>query len=118
MAILWKHSLPLAGLLPRTHPAAGLLGGDAQLHAAGSFAFAFSPDRLPDPRRIAPEVLGALEARAAEHGASAVRLDTNRALGEAITMYRSSGYREVAPFNDEPYADFWFEKPLAGAPAS
>jgi hypothetical protein len=27
-------------------------------------------------------------------------------------MYRTSGYREVTPFNDEPYADHWFEKPL------
>jgi hypothetical protein len=27
-------------------------------------------------------------------------------------MYRSSGYREVAAFNDEPYGDHWFEKHL------
>jgi hypothetical protein len=27
-------------------------------------------------------------------------------------MYRSRGYREVAPFNDEPHADHWFEKRL------
>ena len=27
-------------------------------------------------------------------------------------MYRSRGYREVAPFNDERYADHWFEKRL------
>jgi hypothetical protein len=47
------------------------------------------------------------------NGSSAVRLDTNRALTEAIAMYRSSGYREVSPFNDEPYANHWFEKQLA-----
>ena len=29
-------------------------------------------------------------------------------------MYQTSGYREVAPFNDEPYADHWFEKALTG----
>ena len=42
-----------------------------------------------------------------------VRLETNRNLTEAIGMYRSAGYREVDPFNDEPYAHHWFEKVLA-----
>jgi hypothetical protein len=27
-------------------------------------------------------------------------------------LYRAAGYREVAAFNDEPYADHWFEKPV------
>ena len=58
-------------------------------------------------------LLDALEARAAAHGATVVQLDTNRTLTEAIALYRSHGYREVAPFNDEPYADHWFEKALA-----
>ena len=51
-----------------------------------------------------------LEAHAASHGARALRLETNRALTEAIGLYRAAGYREVAPFNDEPYAHHWFEK--------
>jgi len=33
-------------------------------------------------------------------------------LAEAISLYRSSGYREVAAFSDEPYAHHWFEKKL------
>jgi hypothetical protein len=37
---------------------------------------------------------------------------TNRALTEAIALYRSAGYREVPPFNTEPYAHHWFEKTL------
>ena len=41
-----------------------------------------------------------------------VRLETNRNLAEAISMYRSAGYREVPAFNDEPYAHHWFEKAL------
>jgi DNA-binding MarR family transcriptional regulator len=41
-----------------------------------------------------------------------VRLETNRALTEAIQLYRASGYEEVAPFNAEPYAHHWFEKRL------
>jgi DNA-binding MarR family transcriptional regulator/GNAT superfamily N-acetyltransferase len=60
-------------------------------------------------RRLVAE----LEGRAAETGATAVRLDTNGALTEAIALYRSAGYREVPPFNDEPFADHWFEKALA-----
>ena len=42
----------------------------------------------------------------------AVRLDTNKALVEAIAMYRSSGYREIPRFNTEPFAHHWFEKTL------
>jgi DNA-binding MarR family transcriptional regulator len=49
-------------------------------------------------------------ARAA--GATVVHLETNRTLTEAISLYRRSGYVEVAAFNDEPYADHWFEKTL------
>jgi hypothetical protein len=30
-------------------------------------------------------------------------------------LYRSSGYIEVPAFNDEPFADHWFEKRLAQA---
>jgi DNA-binding MarR family transcriptional regulator/ribosomal protein S18 acetylase RimI-like enzyme len=61
---------------------------------------------------IGRRLLGELEARARHAGAGAVRLDTNRALTEAIGLYRSSGYVEVAPFNAEPFAHHWFEKRL------
>ncbi len=61
---------------------------------------------------IGRRLLGELEARARSAGAPAVRLDTNRALVEAIGLYRSSGYVEVAPFNAEPFAHHWFEKRL------
>ena len=55
-------------------------------------------------------ILASLEAHATAAGASAFRLETNRALTEAISLYRSAGYREVPAFNAEPYADHWFEK--------
>ena len=58
-------------------------------------------------------LLAELEARAAAHGVYVLRLETNRALTEAIGLYRSAGYREVDPFNQEPYAHHWFEKTLA-----
>ena len=32
---------------------------------------------------------------------------------EALALYRSAGWVEVPPFNDEPFADHWFEKALA-----
>jgi len=57
-------------------------------------------------------LLSCLEAEAAASGAGAVRLETNHSLTEAIGLYRASGYREVAAFNDEPYAQHWFEKTL------
>ena len=61
---------------------------------------------------IGRRLLVALEASAVRAGAPAARLETNGALVEAIAMYRSAGYVEVAPFNDEPFAEHWFEKPL------
>ena len=61
---------------------------------------------------IARRMLRTLEAAAREKGLKAVRLDTNRALTEAHALYRSEGYREVARFNDNPYAHHWFEKRL------
>ncbi len=57
-------------------------------------------------------LLTELEAHAADRGAQAVRLETNGTLVEAIGLYRSTGYVEVSPFNDEPYAHHWFEKTL------
>ena len=71
---------------------------------------------------VAPEARGTglgrrlldlLERHAAAAGAAAVRLETNGSLNEAIGLYRATGYREVDPFNDEPYAHHWFEKRLA-----
>jgi DNA-binding MarR family transcriptional regulator/GNAT superfamily N-acetyltransferase len=61
---------------------------------------------------IGRRLLEELEQRAAAAGAPAVRLETNRALREAIGLYRSAGYVEVEPFNGEPYAHHWFEKRL------
>jgi DNA-binding MarR family transcriptional regulator/GNAT superfamily N-acetyltransferase len=71
----------------------------------------------PDARGLGlgRRLLRELEAHAAASGATAVRLETNRTLTEAIELYRSSGYVEVEPYNDERYADHWFEKRLAQA---
>ena len=54
-----------------------------------------------------------LEARALASGAKAARIETSAVLTEALALYRSSGWVEVPPFNDEPFADHWLEKALA-----
>ncbi|HEU5419825.1 MAG TPA: MarR family winged helix-turn-helix transcriptional regulator [Streptosporangiaceae bacterium] len=57
-------------------------------------------------------LLAELEAQAAARQVTVVRLETNSTLTEAISLYRSAGYREVEPFSDDPYARHWFEKAL------
>jgi ribosomal protein S18 acetylase RimI-like enzyme len=61
---------------------------------------------------VGRRLLSELENRAVAGGARTIRLETNRSLTEAIGLYRSAGYREVAAFNDEHYAHHWFAKPL------
>ena len=61
---------------------------------------------------VGRRLLTELEGHARAAGASIVRLETNKALVEAIALYQSSGYVEVPAFNDEVYGDHWFEKAL------
>ena len=61
---------------------------------------------------VARRMLRTLEATAREKRLKTLRLDTNRALTEAHSLYRSEGYNEIARFNDNAYADHWFEKQL------
>ena len=61
---------------------------------------------------IGRRLLTELEADAVRSRAPTARLETNRALVEAIALYRSAGYVEVPAFNDEPFAHHWFEKRL------
>jgi DNA-binding MarR family transcriptional regulator/GNAT superfamily N-acetyltransferase len=61
---------------------------------------------------VGRRIVGELERHAGLRGVRLVRLETNQALHEAASLYRSAGYVEVAPFNDEPYAHHWFEKRL------
>jgi ribosomal protein S18 acetylase RimI-like enzyme len=61
---------------------------------------------------VGRRMLGELEEHARARGARSVQLETNGTLHEAIGLYRSAGYLEVDPFNDERYAHHWFEKQL------
>jgi ribosomal protein S18 acetylase RimI-like enzyme len=65
-------------------------------------------------RGVARYLLAPLEDAARELGCRLVRLDTSAHLTEAIALYRSSGYGEIAAYNDNRYAGLWFDKRLTG----
>ncbi len=58
-------------------------------------------------------LLEKLEECALAGGARVARIETSAVLSEALSLYRSTGWVEVPPFNDEPFADHWFEKVLS-----
>jgi GNAT superfamily N-acetyltransferase len=62
---------------------------------------------------IGGRILDGLEEQAVALGHRTVRLYTNRSLAEAQAMYRARGYEEIPRYNDDPYANHWFEKRLA-----
>ncbi|TNM37510.1 MarR family transcriptional regulator [Nocardioides albidus] len=61
---------------------------------------------------LGARMLRHLETLAAAQGRRRVVLDTNGALHEAIAMYERSGYRRIERYNDNPYAEAFFEKRL------
>ena len=61
---------------------------------------------------LGTKILLHLEELARQRGLPLLRLETNKALTEAQSLYRRHGFREVPAFNDEPYAHHWFEKTL------
>jgi ribosomal protein S18 acetylase RimI-like enzyme len=66
---------------------------------------------------VGRRLLSHLEGQARLAGRSAVVLDTNASLTEAIAMYESAGYLPTERYNDNPYAQRWFRKTLE-APSS
>jgi DNA-binding MarR family transcriptional regulator/GNAT superfamily N-acetyltransferase len=126
----WDESISIAATPDQLRPPAGLFVV-ATLHGepVGCGALKFHGRAPAELKRmwVAPAARGLglgrrllteLEGLAADRGVRRVRLETNRNLTEAIALYRSAGYREVAPFNDEPYAHHWFEKRLPQAHAA
>ncbi len=57
-------------------------------------------------------LLLALEEAGRGLGARTAVLDTNQSLTAAQQLYRSTGYLEIEPYNDNPNATHWFQKPL------
>jgi DNA-binding MarR family transcriptional regulator/ribosomal protein S18 acetylase RimI-like enzyme len=60
---------------------------------------------------LARRLMTAVEAEARNMGMTALKLDTNSALAEAIALYRATGWTDTAPYTGAP-ADVWLEKPL------
>ena len=63
-------------------------------------------------RGIAKHLMRELEDAARDRGLLTLRLNARHDLVEARSLYLAIGFREVAPFNDEPYAEHWFERRL------
>jgi GNAT superfamily N-acetyltransferase len=63
-------------------------------------------------RGLGRQLLGELESRAVKFGATEIVLDTNASLVAAGQLYRSSGYVNVEPYNDNPNATDWFLKKI------
>ena len=61
---------------------------------------------------VGKALLAHVEELAAGLGHEIIRLDTNDSLVEAVAMYRSLGYAEIADYNANPDATNWFEKRL------
>lgn len=106
-----------------TPPAGALMIARLRVRPIGCGALKFHSGKPAELKRmwVAPEVRGLgigrrllleLERYAKQTGVRKLRLETNGSLTEAIALYGSSGYREVPAFNDEPYAQHWFEKEL------
>ncbi len=58
-------------------------------------------------------LLDTLEGCARSGGAELAHIETSAVLGEALALYRSTGWVDVPPFNEEPFADHWLEKSLS-----
>jgi GNAT superfamily N-acetyltransferase len=120
----WNQAISIAATPEQLRPPAGLFA-IATLHGAavGCGALKFHGRRPTELKRmwvtpaarglgLGRRLLTELERLAHDRGSRVLRLETNHNLTEAIALYRSAGYREVAPFNNEPYAHHWFEKRL------
>ena len=64
-------------------------------------------------RGVARALLEALEQTARELGYEKIRLDTGPKQVHGLALYRSAGYVDVPPYNDNPFACFWGEKVLS-----
>ncbi|MBO0678757.1 bifunctional helix-turn-helix transcriptional regulator/GNAT family N-acetyltransferase [Mycolicibacterium sp. S2-37] len=61
---------------------------------------------------LGARILRHLETLAREEGFTRVLLDTNGTLVEAIALYERAGYVRIDRYNDNPYAQHFFEKRL------
>jgi len=63
---------------------------------------------------LARRLLAHLETLASTAGYRVVRLDTGAHQPGALHLFRTAGYHEVDDYNGNPFAAYWFEKPVPG----
>jgi GNAT superfamily N-acetyltransferase len=61
---------------------------------------------------VARTLLEGLEERARGAGYGTMMLDTGARQPHALALFRSSGYRDIPRYNENPFAAHWLEKPL------
>jgi GNAT superfamily N-acetyltransferase len=134
-ALLAAFASEIASLYPGWHPGVGPSADPGEfVPPAGAFVVAYaggSPvgcggfkqideqhgeiKRLyvaPGARQngIARLLLAGLGERAREAGYTAVRLDTGARQPEALALFRSTGYNDIADYNGNEFASHWLEK--------
>ncbi|QNE46539.1 GNAT family N-acetyltransferase [Glaciihabitans sp. INWT7] len=92
-------------------------GGIRLLESAGVDGLRYEVKHLylrPDARGqgLGRALLAELESRARAFGATELVLDTNASLQAAGGLYRSSGYSDIPPYNENPNATNWYRKVL------
>lgn len=65
-------------------------------------------------RGVARSLLAELEAEARRLRARELALDTNSRLDAAAALYKAAGFEPTEAYNDNPNADRWWRKDLAG----
>ena len=109
-----RDMAPPRGLLLLARLDGRAIGCGVLWHHGGGVADAKRMWVAPEARGlgVGRRLLAELERHARAAGVRTIRLETNRALREAIGLYRAAGYREVERFNDEVHAHHWFAKSL------
>lgn len=111
---------PNETLLP---PRGGFFVAREGEHLMGCIGYRMMSDSVCEVKRmfVAPagrgrgwggRLLAAAEEAARARGATVMRMDTRSDLVEARGLYAKHGYTEVEPYNDDPYSNHWFAKPL------
>ncbi|HET6870464.1 MAG TPA: GNAT family N-acetyltransferase [Solirubrobacteraceae bacterium] len=69
----------------------------------------------PEARRagVGRALIGGLEVAARNAGYEIVRLDTGAKQQASVALFTSTGYEQIADYNGNPVAAYWFEKRIA-----
>jgi DNA-binding MarR family transcriptional regulator/GNAT superfamily N-acetyltransferase len=109
-----EMTLPNGLLLVASTQGAPMGCGALKLHPETRIAEVKRMWVSPDIRGLGlgRRILERLADEAAVRGMETLRLETNRTLAEARSLYESAGFVEVAAFSTERYAHHWFERNL------